>query len=286
MTVRYQITSPDTQTQILSPEHIGGMVSILFFDVAGNPVTPAGMPVVERSAYSFGGNWHPVDPFNFNEWRFNAYAQRVRVNMAGVTGYASYVVEVFRTAEPLAMIPDGAFTGLRAMTGQTYDEINKKRGAQWEASRLITIADNTVPSNAYSIIRTGSKPVDLKARALGYTGLGVIGRIYEAPTYTGGTVDPWYNMNTAFLGTQPEAQLLTGFTLTATGTKCGADIIAVGPNSQQSRGSVVHEYARNRILPKANTAYLLEIASIDPASQQVAARIEMYEGPIDWPLRP
>lgn len=64
----------------------------------------------------------------------------------------------------------------------------------------------------------------------------------------------------------------------------GADIIAIGPTSNQSRGSVVHEYARNRILPKPNTAYLLEIASIDPASQQVSARVEMYEGGLDWPI--
>lgn len=182
-----------------------------------------------------------------------------------------------------ASFPSGIFTGLRAMTVQYYDEINKKRGAQWEASRLITIASDSPANNAYSILLTGSKPVDLKARSFGYTGLGVIGRIYEAPTYTGGTNDPWFNMNTEYLGTQPEAQLLVGFTLTATGTKCGADIIAVGPTSQQSRGSVVHEYARNRILPKPNTAYLLEIASTDTASQQVSARLEIYEGILDWP---
>lgn len=173
--------------------------------------------------------------------------------------------------------------GLRALCVQPYDEMNKKRGLQWEASRLVTLTDNLPASNAYSIILTGSKPVDLKARSLGYTGLGVIGRIYEAPTYTGGSLDPWFNMNTQYIGTQPEAQLLVGFTLTAPGTKCGADIIAVGPTSQQSRGSVAHDYARNRILPKPSTAYLLELASIDPASQQIAARLEIYEGGLDAP---
>lgn len=284
MTTRYQIKSPETQAELLSPEHIGGMVTFLFYDGAGNPVTPIGTPVIERSAYAFGGNWQAVEPFNYNEWRFNAYAQRVRVSMDGVTGYVSYVAEVFRTAEPIAMIPDGAFTGRRAMIQQTYDEINKKRGAQWEASRLVTIASNSPASNAYSILLTGSKPVDLKARTLGYTGLGVVGRIYEGPAYTGGTIDPWFNMNTAYLAGQPEAQLIVGFALAGNGTKCGADIIAVGPTSQQSRGSIVHEYARNRILPKPNTAYLLEIASLDHASQQVSARLEIYEGDLDWPL--
>lgn len=203
-------------------------------------------------------------------------------NLYGRSYAGKALVRVDPEMAPASM-PSGIFTGLRAMTVQYYDEINKKRGAQWEASRLITIADNTLANNAYSILLTGSKPVDLKARSFGYTGLGVIGRVYEAPTYTGGTNDPWFNMNTEYLGTQPEAQILVGFTLTATGTKCGADIIAVGPTSQQSRGSVVHEYARNRILPKPNTAYLLEIASIDPQAQQVAARLEIYEGILDWP---
>jgi hypothetical protein len=284
MAYRFQIQSPATETAIMGADFIGGMVFIQFFNGGGSPVTPTGRPVVERSEYATGNVWRTVEPFSAGEWRFNAYAQRVRVNMAGVSGYASYRAEVYRCNEPVTMVPDGAYTGMRANVVQYYDEINKKRGAQWEASRLITIADNLPASNAYSILRTGSKPVDLKARAFGYTGLGVIGRIYEGPTYSGGTADPWYNMNTQYIGQQPEAQLLTGFTLTALGTKCGADIIAIGPISNQSRGSVVHEYARNRILPKPNTAYLLEIASIDPASQQVSARVEMYEGGLDWPI--
>lgn len=184
----------------------------------------------------------------------------------------------------LGGFPAQVFEGMRAINVQYYDESNKKLGNQWEASRLITIASSSPANNAYSILLTGSKPVDLKARSFGYTGLGVVGRIYEAPAYTGGDTDPWFNMNTDYIADQPEAQLLVGFTLTDNGTQCGADIHAIGPTSQQSRGSVVHEYARNRILPKPNTAYLLEIASLDPASQQVAARLEMYEGPLDLPL--
>lgn len=284
MAYRFPIVSPATQTDIMGADFIGGMVFIQFFNAGGAPVTPIGIPVVERSAYASGAIWRPVEQFSAGEWRFNGYAQRVRVNMAGVSGYSTYSVEVYRSNEPIQMVPDGAYTGMRANAVQYYDEINKKRGAQWEASRLITISDSSPASNAYSIIRTGSKPVDLKARSFGYTGLGLVGRIYEAPIYTGGTQDPWYNMNTQYIGTQPEAQLLVGFTLTAPGTKCGADIIAIGPVSNQSRGSVAHEYARNRILPKPNTAYLLEISSLDPASQQVAARVEIYEGGLDWPI--
>lgn len=286
MSARYFIENGETISPVMSFDWDGALVAFMFYDGSGLPVAVTGMPQVFQSLYPNGDVWKPVYPFSTGEWRFNGPASRVRISLTGVTGYTTYKVLVWRTDDAVPLIPDGAYVGLRALVTQPYDETNKKLGAQWEASRLVTIADNLPASNAYSIILTGSKPVDLKARSLGYTGLGVIGRIYEAPTYTGGTLDPWFNMNTQYIGTQPEAQLLVGFTLTESGTKCGADIIAVGPTSQQSRGSVVHDYARNRILPKPNTAYLLELASIDPASQQIAARLEIYEGGLDLPIRP
>ena len=181
-------------------------------------------------------------------------------------------------------IPEGAFSGDRAFTQQTYDEANKKRGTQWEASRLVTLASNAPADNVFSIILTGSKPVDLKSRVFGYDGLGLVGRIYKAPVYSGGVPDPWFNMNPRYVGAQPLAKLLTGFTLTNKGTKCGADIVGIGPASQQSRGSTPHEFGSNRILDEPNTAYLLEIESRDPASQTAWARLEIYEGPLDLPL--
>lgn len=286
MTYRYQIKSPATETALMKPEHIGGIVTFLFFDAGGMPVVPVGLPSVDSSAYVMGDSWRKVEAFSDGEWRFNRYAQRLRVNMAGVSGYSSYTVEVWRSDEPVPMVPDGAYTGMRAAIMQTYDESNKKLGAQWEASRLVTIASNSPTNNVYSILRTRDMPVDLKARTLGYTGTGVIGRIYKNPIYTGGTADPVFNMNPRYLGTQPEAQLLTGFTLTALGTKCGADVYGIGNTSNQGRGSTPHTYGSNRILDEPNTEYLLEIASTDTQSQQVYARIEFYEGNLDLPVTP
>lgn len=173
--------------------------------------------------------------------------------------------------------------GDRALCMQPYDEINKKRGTQWEAARLLTIASNDPANNAYSVILTGDKPVDLKSRVLGHTGIGVVGRIYKNPTYTGGTMDPFYNMLSSMSGAAPEAQLLVGITLTDTGTEIGAPIFSIGPDSQQGKGHTPSEFGSNRILDELNTAYLLEIASIDPQSQQVTARIEIYEGGLDTP---
>lgn len=281
MPIAHVIPNGQTVTANMGGGYSGGIVSFQFFDAGGAPVIPVGVPRVFRT-----GSLVEVQVYQFarNEWRFNGVTPFVRIDLTGVTGFTSYKATVWRTEHDLAMTPEGAFTGLRAMTYQTYDEANKKNGSQWEASRLISIASNAPASNAYSIIRTGALPVDLKSRVFGYDELGVIGRIYKGPTYTGGTEDPWFNMNPRFQGTQPLAKLLTGFTLTNNGTKCGADIVGIGPASAQGRGSTPREFGSNRILDEPNTAYLLEIQSRNGTAQNVYARLEIYEGGLDSPL--
>ena len=82
--------------------------------------------------------------------------------------------------------------GFKALCTQTYDEMNKKRGLQWAASRLITDAPTSTGAiNStgvyYSILRTGDNPVDLKSREFAHTGTTVIADIFENPVYTGGS---------------------------------------------------------------------------------------------------
>lgn len=170
--------------------------------------------------------------------------------------------------------------GDAALITQGYPEANAKRGTQWEASRMLTgLALNQV---ATSIIKTGSKPVDLKARTFGYTGKGVIGRIYKGPSYTGGSVsgNDIHNMNTITgKAAALETQILTGFTLTANGAECGAAIFAIGPTSNQAKGSLLTSMGGNRIL-QPNTSYLLTFESLE-AGQDISARLEFYEGGLD-----
>lgn len=174
-------------------------------------------------------------------------------------------------------LEQGMREGLQAYTVQGYPEVNKKFGVEWEASRKVS-ATTTDP--IYSILKTGSQTVDLKKRVFAYTGTGLTARIFINPTYTGGTPDPIYNMRPFYAGTGPESQLLVGFTLTDNGTECGAPIFAIGSASNQGKGSGEHEFATNRIL-EANTSYLLVIEPLEP--QDIAARVEFYEGPLDYP---
>lgn len=184
--------------------------------------------------------------------------------------------------------PDGLYTGLRAETQQTYDEANKKNGTQWEASRRVTGATNG--QKFYSIIRTGLMPVDLKSRELGYTGDGVIGRIYVGFTpVTLPAPDPVYNMRKGgeaardfelYAISSPHASWANLATDPAT-LRIGADIVLEGNTSNQGRGLPAKPVGSNRILDLPDTEYLLEIESLD--AQNISARLEMYNGWLDLP---
>lgn len=171
--------------------------------------------------------------------------------------------------------------GLRAPCTQSFDEMNKKRGMQWEAARsLILPAGGT----AYSVFKVGTKPVDLKQRILSFTGAGVIASIYRAPTYTGGTLDEGvYNMNTQFAPNTALSKIYVNPTVTNLGVKRGADIIMLGATSPSAKGQPpIAAFASNRIL-ETETTFLLTITSLDTAAQTVAARLEFYEGELDYP---
>lgn len=171
--------------------------------------------------------------------------------------------------------------GVGAIVTMGYPEANSKNGTQWEAQRRLT--GMTQGQRATSIIKTGSLPVDLKARVFAYTGSGIIARVYKAPTYTGGTPDPVYNMNTIpGVPATLQTQLLTGFTLTADGLEIAAPLFLIGPSTNQYTGSTLASFGSNRILAP-NTSYLLTFESLS-AGQDVTARLEFYEGELDLPV--
>jgi hypothetical protein len=283
MSMRHYINNGQTISDKMSWDWDGASIYVLFFDGAGDPATVSGVPAIYRSIYDAGDLWQPVQPFDNGEWRANGPISRVRIDLAGVTGYTTYQVVIWRTDDPVTLIPDGAFTGRRAMTTQAYDEVNKKTGTQWEASTRVQLAAATGVN--YTIFRTGNKSVDLKQRIFGFDGLGVVGRIYRNPTYTGGTPAGFWNMLTSKALVQPECQLFVQPTVTARGTEIATAVYAFGPASQQGRGSVPAAYASNRIFDEPNTTYLLVIETLDDQLQYVSSRLELYEGGLDLPLR-
>lgn len=185
------------------------------------------------------------------------------------------------SAEPTVLEQEIAL-GLRANAVQSYDEMNKKRGMQWEASREITA---TTGGKYYSVLRAGSvNPIDLKSRVLSATGAGLIARVYRitASDYTGGTVEPVYNMRPA-MGVVLGGQLLSGITLVtpvANLTKRGADLF-LRVNAQGAQGGFTPaNFGSNRIID-VNERLLFEIESL--GDQTISSRIEFYEGGLDFP---
>lgn len=171
--------------------------------------------------------------------------------------------------------------GNRAQCVQSYDEMNKKQGKQWESSRFIDVPGS---SNVDMIIVVGNKPVDLKQLCIGTTSPLLTVEIFKAPTYSGtGTILPIYNMNTAYAPNTSLTKFYSGFTVSNTGTKIGADIVILGPASWSQEGVAPNQYASNRIL-EAGAKYLVRLNNSQTTNLCTCAiRTEFYEGDLDYP---
>lgn len=180
--------------------------------------------------------------------------------------------------------PDGLYTGKRATTIQFYDEANKKLGTQWEASRRIIGA--SAGQKFYSAIKLGTTwPMDLKSRVLGYTGEGVIGRMYIMPeglNLTDG-LDPDTVSNMRASGGVRDFELYTFTTEPdlSSAVPWGVDLILEGPLSNQSKGHIPTSTGSNKIMDLLGREYIFEIESL--SAQNITARLEMYNGGLDLP---
>lgn len=178
--------------------------------------------------------------------------------------------------------------GVNAFIIQFYNEVNKKRGLEWEASRSIDFTSKG--DKVYSVISVGAQYVDLKSRILGATGGGVIGRAYRisASDVTLGNPDKWYNYN-SFVTGQPLTGLYAGSEITfltpvvdlaVEANKLHADIFAITNVQNQGKGFTPTTFGGNHIL-NPNDFVLLEIESFD-ATQTATAKIDIYEGGLDF----
>lgn len=104
---------------------------------------------------------------------------------------------------PSEMLSPRILVGLEALTMQTFGEANCKNGTQFE---LTTYDPAFAPgANRDFIITTGAKPVLVKNRKFSFTGSELTTTVYKNPTYTGGTITPYYN----FSDINPKVGLLT-----------------------------------------------------------------------------
>lgn len=213
------------------------------------------------------------------------YAQgaiaRYRVTIAGL-GAGTVDLRLWVSQTDPVGFPDGAFTGLRALTIQSYTEANVKNGVQFEASAFIPAL--TGGANHDTRFTTGAKPVIIKARQLGFDGDGLTARVFRAPTTSGGVAVPVYNLNDI----NPVATTiaaLSGVTTTVTGTEIAAPTTSLGSDLLGISTQGTYAVAGAERILRPNTAYLLRLTNLAPlTAERVAVYLSWYEGDTDLPL--
>lgn len=286
MSARYFIENGKTISPIMPLDWSGCLVSFLFFDAGGLPAQVSGLPVVSQSLYEAGSIFKAVQPLSNGEWVFNGPASRIKIDLSGVTGFSSYRVIIWRTDEPMPMIPGGVFSGDRAMMIQSYNEANVKRGLQfftriaWPTSSPIANG----PAAARKIrFATGAKPVLFKGRVFDYIGEELTIQLYESPTgVTGGTAVTPRNFNRI----NPAAstvQITRDVTTVTDGVTIDDLEYFFGSTNAPQRQASSIPAGRERVL-KPNTVYLIVITSVvGTARAQYFG--DWFEGDPDLPIK-
>lgn len=194
-----------------------------------------------------------------------------------ISGNANVVVTSSNGAS--LSLDAGYFNGLAGVISQTYTEANSKLGTQHEASALFAGVAGLASND--TIFITGALPLSLKGRVIGYSGLGVTAEIFRGPTYTGGTAAVYQNASDINPVTGL-SQIITGATVTATGTLVFAPDYLIGNASNQGKGDPGKVLGRERLL-RRNTTYLLRLTSLDTQPQNITSLLSWYEGELDLP---
>lgn len=181
---------------------------------------------------------------------------------------------------PEAVIPAAATQGMRAVNVQSYDESNRKLGSQWGASRrLIGAALN---QKFYSIIKTRTLPVDLKARVFSYNGAGIVARFYTGFTpQVLPAPEPVYCLRPARAAFRDFDLYALAAAPVSLGSRWSYDLILEGAAQVQGKGAINAQAGQGWVIDP-NTEVLLEIESLDV--QNIGATLAMYNGLLDLPL--
>ena len=180
--------------------------------------------------------------------------------------------------------PAGLYTGLRAMTVQSYTEANVKNGSQFEFSspRATLAAGATVAAS----LQTGIYPVLVKSRVIQFTGKGVTARLYEGGSIVAdsGTETFIYNLKRSSPITATLCRARTGVTVSSLGLECGAPTVGIGSTGQGQSviGAFQVQGVERQLAP--NSTYLLQIKNDGPDPCDVSVYATFYEGDPDLPL--
>lgn len=260
------------------PDTPGLLIDFLALDSSGNEIAlDKGMLTFYSSSFSDGDYWKAVDSGSWQQ-----QASRLKVIKSGIpTEVDKIVVVITRSSFSQSGIPDGAFTGMRFIGIQDMKGSSIKNGNLFTASRIL----QNVAANSFtdSVITTGSKPVILLERTIGYSGLGVAASIYRNATFTGTPVVADVQNPNDINPVDREFTLASGITF-ATGTLTVATSYSQGNGSNQGQGNSQATLGE-MVIMKPNTQYVLRIQSLETTNtQNLNAYVTLIEGWPDIPL--
>lgn len=180
---------------------------------------------------------------------------------------------------PFDGIDPRVYVGTQAFTTQSFTEANCKNGVQYE----LTTFNATFAAGAVTdfILTTGSKPVLIKNRQFTFTGSQLNTTIYKNPTYTGGTVVPYYNLSD--INPVAGTVVIRGTpTVTSPGTQIAPTFTLLGSIPQTGQ-AVTTTSAENslrgleRVLAP-NTTYLFRTINTSAATMLITTQATWYEG--------
>lgn len=189
--------------------------------------------------------------------------------------------------------------GAASFISEGYGDQNKKRGFAWEASREV---EATAGQRLFSVIELGSLPLDIKARTLGGSGEGLTGRMcrlskaeLDLEPYRGGE-EKIYNKHRD-VKDQPEFKLyaVSSIDIITGGVDLDSFLAArevaakihIRTNTQnQAKGFLSSTHNSDSIFDPllSDDLVLLEIES--HSSQWITAYLDIYEGELDFRLKP
>jgi hypothetical protein len=170
--------------------------------------------------------------------------------------------------------------GLRGLVTQDYNSVNVKKGVQYELSgNTAVLADG---ASIDTIFTTGPLPVIIKSRLVKFNGTSIATRVYRAPTYTGGTITPYFNLNDIGPVTGG-ATIRTTPTVSAVGTEFGAPTFDIGSAGVGNTSLSTYTVTGIERVLRPNTTYLQRITNDSGAAQRVSSYLTWFEGTPDFP---
>lgn len=282
MAMIYEIQRGVLESPLMSLDYDSGLATIQYYNAGGVEITPTGVATISVSPTLTGENFKTIYPSALGQWSFDGPCGRLRVSLTGTNAVTARVV-IWRGDDARSGIPDGAFSGLRAMTSQSYTEANVKYGLQFYLQYNLPQLPATTGTHKV-LFTTGAKQVLIKGREMYGIGETFSIQVYKQPVAPspGGTLLTIQNFNDV----GPAVTTVTirgGVTTTSDGTAWGDPQRLFGQSAAGQRAGSGLAPGGDRIL-KANSTYLVIFRNTGSGTADIDYFLTWYEGGTDLPL--